>query len=631
MISINHLSISFSGNPLFDNISFIIKDRDRIGLTGKNGAGKSTLLKILSGLQMPDNGNIVVTSGHEIGYLPQEMIPNSSRTIIEEAMQAFEKTIAIEKSIAKIQKEISERTDFESIEYHRLIERLAENNERYHLLGGGNERATAEKVLLGLGFKHSDFDRPITQFSSGWQMRVELAKILLRSPEVMLLDEPTNHLDIESIEWLEEFLQSYQGAVVVVSHDRRFLDNITNRTVEIVLGRIEDYNVSYSLYVEQRQQRRDIQQAAYDNQQKEINQIEHFIERFRYKATKARQAQSRLKMLEKMDRIEVDTFDSSAISFRFPPAPHSGKVVVNTLQVSKSYDDLKVFSNVDFILERGEKVAFVGKNGEGKTTFSRIIVGEITDYSGTFERGHQVKIGYFAQNQSVLLDGEKTVFETLDDIATGDVRTRVRRILGCFLFSGEDIDKKVKVLSGGEKTRLALAKLLLEPVNLLVLDEPTNHLDMLSKDILKSALLQYNGSLIVVSHDRDFLESLTTKVYEFRNGGVKEHIGDVAEFLKDRKIEKLSELERANDVRSDNSAGDKSNYHEQKQIEREERRKKSRIERLEKEISDIENSLSELSELMTSNPALCTIENCNRYEKLKHSLDSKMEEWALIA
>ncbi|MDR1740076.1 MAG: ABC-F family ATP-binding cassette domain-containing protein [Bacteroidales bacterium] len=655
MISINQLSVSFSGNPLFNDISFIIKDNDRIGLTGKNGAGKSTLLKILAGQQQADKGSIVLTSGHEVGYLPQEMELSYSRSIINEALQAFDKTIAIEKQIKRLQNEISQRSDYETAEYHTLLEKLAEQTDRYHLLGGGTERANAEKILLGLGFKHSDFKRPVKEFSSGWQMRVELAKILLRSPEVMLLDEPTNHLDIESIEWLEDFLQNYQGAVVVVSHDRKFLDNITKRTIEIVLGRIEDYNVPYSDYVVQRQERRDIQQAAYDNQQKEIEQIERFIERFRYKATKARQAQSRLKMLEKKEIIEIDTFDNSSIAFRFPPAPHSGKVVVKAQHVGKAYGSLQVFSDIDFTLERGEKVAFVGKNGEGKTTFSRIIVGEIDDYSGALELGHQVSIGYFAQNQNLLLDGEKTVFETLDDIAAGGARVRVRRILGSFLFSGEDIEKKVKVLSGGEKTRLALAKLLLSPVNLLVLDEPTNHLDMRSKDILKNALLQYDGSLIVVSHDRDFLEELTQKVYEFRSGRVKQHIGDIADFLRERKIERLSELERgksatdkavnsSNNSRTNKSAdtGDsnkdtmpvgttqttKLSYHEQKQIEREKRKQQQKTERLEKEIASLEKELAALSELMTTDPTQCSTENCNLYDKLKRSLDSKMDEWA---
>ncbi|MDE5544314.1 MAG: ATP-binding cassette domain-containing protein, partial [Bacteroidales bacterium] len=527
----------FTGNTLFDHVSFLIKDKDRIGLTGKNGAGKSTLLKILAGRQEPDSGSVVIPGGQEVGYLPQEMIPDSTRTIMDEALTAFSKTIALEKEIEGLNEELTRRTDYESKEYQSLIERLTEANERFHLFGGNDRQGAAEKVLLGLGFKRSDFTRSITEFSSGWQMRVELAKILLRNPDVMLLDEPTNHLDIESIGWLEEFLQTYRGAVVLVSHDRKFLDKVTRRTIEIVLGKIEDYNVSYSEYVQQRAERRAVQQSAFDNQQKEIENIERFIERFRYKATKARQAQSRLKMLDKMERIEVDQTDNSAISFRFPPAPHCGKIVVRAQNAGKCYGEKRVFGGFDLVLEKGEKVALVGRNGEGKSTFSKMVMGEIPDHEGVVEIGAGVKIGYFAQNQAALLNGDKTVFETIDDIAVGEVRTRIRNILGCFLFSGEDIDKKVKVLSGGEKGRLALAKLLLEPVNLLVLDEPTNHLDMRSKDILKMALLQYDGSLIVVSPDRDFLEGLTTKTYEFRDGKVKPHIGDVSSFLADRQME----------------------------------------------------------------------------------------------
>ncbi|MDE6439437.1 MAG: ATP-binding cassette domain-containing protein, partial [Bacteroidales bacterium] len=465
--------------------------------------------------------------------------------VLDEALTAFDKIRALEATIQRLTDELAERTDYESEDYHRLIDRLSEANERFTLLGGSHQEAEAEKILLGLGFRHSDFARPITEFSSGWQMRVELAKILLKRPEIMLLDEPTNHLDIESIEWLEDFLQTYAGAVVIVSHDRKFLDHVTKRTIEIVLGHIEDYNVSYSEYVIQREERRSIQQNAYNNQQKEIENIERFIERFRYKATKARQAQSRLKLLDKMERVEIDEFDRSSIAFRFAPAPHSGRVVLHGEQLGKYYGEKRIFEGLDLTVERGEKVALVGRNGEGKSTFSKIAVGEITDYRGRFELGHAVKIGYFAQNQAALLDGNKTVFETIDEIAVGEVRTRIRNILGCFLFSGEDTEKKVKVLSGGEKTRLAIAKLLLEPVNLMILDEPTNHLDMRSKDILKNALLQYDGTLVVVSHDRDFLEGLTTKVYEFRDGRVRLHLGDVNDFLADRKIERLQELERS--------------------------------------------------------------------------------------
>lgn len=650
MISINKLSVSFSGNTLFDKLSFIIKDKDRIGLTGKNGAGKSTLLKILAGRQEPDDGTIVVTSGHEIGYLPQEMIPDSSRSVLDEALTAFDKIRTLEATIQQLTDELAERTDYESESYHKLIDRLSEANERFMLLGGSHQEAEAEKILLGLGFKHSDFARAITEFSSGWQMRVELAKILLKRPEIMLLDEPTNHLDIESIEWLEEFLQTYAGAVVIVSHDRKFLDHVTKRTIEIVLGHIEDYNVSYSEYVIQREERRSIQQNAYNNQQKEIESIERFIERFRYKATKARQAQSRLKLLDKMERVEIDEFDRSSIAFRFAPAPHSGRVVLQGEQLGKYYGEKRVFEGLDLTIERGEKVALVGRNGEGKSTFSKIAVGEITDYNGRFELGHAVKIGYFAQNQAALLDGNKTVFETIDEIAVGEVRTRIRNILGCFLFSGEDTEKKVKVLSGGEKTRLAIAKLLLEPVNLLILDEPTNHLDMRSKDILKNALLQYDGTLVVVSHDRDFLEGLTTKVYEFRNGRVRLHLGDVNDFLADRKIERLQELERSEaGKRPDSEAGkpgkpaqpnapkqaaDKvgsaQERERQKRNERELRKIRNTIEKLEAEITALEAELAEMDKVFIADASQCTVENCRIYEEKKNSAAHKTDEWTAL-
>ncbi len=643
MISINSLSVSFSGKTLFDNVSFIIKDKDRIGLTGKNGAGKSTLLKILSGKQEPDTGGIVLANGQEVGYLPQEMIPDSTRTVMDEALTAFGKVNALEQEIDGLNAQLSERTDYQSEAYHKLIERLTEANERLHLIGGSDRMGVAEKVLLGLGFKRADFTRNITEFSSGWQMRVELAKILLRNPDVMLLDEPTNHLDIESIGWLEEFLQGYRGAVVLVSHDRKFLDKVTTRTIEIVLGKIEDYPVPYSRYVEQRAERRQIQQAAYDNQQKEIENMERFIERFRYKATKARQAQSRLKMLDKMERVEVDQTDNSAISFRFPPAPHCGKIVVRAQGAGKRYGEKQIFTHFDFVLEKGEKVALVGRNGEGKSTFSKIVVGDLKEHEGTLEWGAGVKIGYFAQNQAALLNGDKTVFETIDDIAVGDVRTRIRNILGCFLFSGEDIEKKVKVLSGGEKGRLALAKLLLEPVNLLILDEPTNHLDMRSKDILKMALLQYDGSLIVVSHDRDFLEGLTSKTYEFRDGKVKPHIGDVSVFLADRKMERLQELEQhapqpktatAKDVSKPDrpqavSKPDSAQERElKKQRDREARKIRTAIERLEAEITALEAELAEMDKIFIEDASRCTVENCNKYEEKKLQAARKTDEWA---
>ncbi len=639
MLSINNISVQFSGKELFKGISFIIADNDRIGLAGKNGAGKSTLLKILAKQMQPESGNTVITSGHTIGYLPQEIIPHSTRTVIEEALTAFEEAAFLEKTIERLTLEMSERTDYESEEYHKLMVALHDANERYLIIGAANKQAETEKVLLGLGFKHSDFSRKISEFSSGWQMRVELAKILLQHPNVMLLDEPTNHLDIESIQWLENFLQNYNGAVVLVSHDRAFLDAVTKRTIEIVLGKIEDYKASYSEYVVQREERRRTQINAYNNQQKEIADMERFVERFRYKATKARQAQSRLKLLDKMDRIEIDDIDTSAMHFKFPPSPHSGKVVVDIQNVVKKYDENLVLDGINLTLERGEKVAFVGKNGEGKSTLSKIIMGEL-EFNGTAQLGHQVQVGYFAQNQAALLDGEKTVFQTIDDIAVGDVRSRIRNILGCFLFGGEDIDKKVKVLSGGEKMRLALAKLLLTPVNLLILDEPTNHLDMRSKDVLKMALLRYNGAMILVSHDRDFLQGLTEKVYEFRDKQVRMHIGDIYEFLEARNIENLNELNRkgiavvatpVNDHQARNNAEKSLNSEQERQKkkeqEREQRRRQNQIEKLETEIEQLEKKKSEMDELL-SNPANITNSQVFvDYNKLKEKIDRAMSEW----
>ncbi|RLD53397.1 MAG: ABC transporter ATP-binding protein, partial [Bacteroidetes bacterium] len=505
MISINKLSIHFTGTDLFSDISFMINDRDRIGLTGKNGSGKTTLLNIIAGELRPQEGEIIIPNNTRLGYLPQEKTTESELTVYKEALNAFEEIHQLEQKIEKLSAEIAHRTDYESKEYDILIHKLSDANEHFQMIGGDTMEADTEKVLMGLGFKRSDFTRPVNEFSSGWQMRVELAKILLSKPDVVLLDEPTNHLDIESIQWLEEFLKTYPGAVVMVSHDRAFLDAVTKRTIEISNSKIYDYKAGYSAYIKMREERLGLQKALYTNQQKEIKEIEQFIERFRYKSTKAKQVQSRIKMLDKMEQIEIDDMDNSAIHFRFPPAPRSGKVVIGTEGLSKSYGDLDVLDLIELSIIKGDKVAFVGKNGEGKSTLSRIIVRDL-DHTGELKYGHNTQIGYFAQNQGEFLDPNKTVFETLDDIATGDIRKRVRGILGAFLFSGETIDKKVKVLSGGEKSRLAIAKLLLEPVNLLVLDEPTNHLDMQSKDILKSALLQFDGTLIIVSHDRDFLQ-----------------------------------------------------------------------------------------------------------------------------
>lgn len=631
MISVNNLSVQFTGQNLFDNVTFNIGDRDRIGLVGKNGAGKSTLLKILCGWQEPETGVIVVASGQTVGYLPQEMVPSGSRTVIDEALTAFETIDALERQQAELSMQVSERTDYESADYERLLTQLHDVTERIAVLGGASRQEQAEKILLGLGFHHSDFKRPITEFSGGWQMRVELAKLLLKRPDFLLLDEPTNHLDIESIQWLESFLQSYPGAVLLVSHDRTFLDNITNRTIEITAGRIYDYKASYSEYVVLMQERRASQMASLTNQQRQVAQIEAFIERFRYKATKSKQVQSRIKMLEKMDTITVDEVSTESIHFQFPPAPHSGKIVVEAEHLGKAYGEKQVFDNVDLTILKGSKVAFVGRNGEGKSTLAKIIVGDIHDQTGLCKIGHQVQIGYYAQNQAAMLDGEKTVFQTIDDIAQGDIRPKTRNILGSFLFDSDDIDKKVKVLSGGEKARLALAKLLLTPSNLLVLDEPTNHLDMNSKDILKNALLQYDGTLILVSHDRDFLQGLTDSLYEFRDGEVHEFKGDIFEFLEYRKIENLKALEVAKKQTASSQpvvSQNKLNYQQSKERERELRKLRSVVEKIEKEIETLEEEIASKDALLASGSSESTNpEFYKSYQQLKDTLEQKMSEW----
>jgi len=634
VISINRLSIHFTGTYLFDDVSFIINDKDRIGLVGKNGAGKSTLLKILSGEMEPEKGDIVKTTGQTVGYLPQEMIPDSNKSVFNETLTAFEEALMLQKKVVQLTEEVSIRTDYETDDYMDIVHQLTEADERFRLIGGHSMQADTEKVLLGLGFMKEDFDKPLTSFSSGWQMRVELAKLLLKRPDTILLDEPTNHLDIESIQWLESFLINYQGAVVLVSHDRAFLDNVTTRTIEITLGRINDYKASYSEYVEQRAERRENQMAAFNNQQKQIEDIESFVERFRYKSTKSRQVQSRIKMLEKMDVIEVEDIDNSSIRFKFPPAPHSGKVVVEAVDLIKKYDTKLVLDKINIAIHKGESVAFVGKNGEGKTTLSKIIVGEL-EHQGKMQLGHQVIIGYYAQNQAAMLDGEKTVFQTIDDIAVGDIRPKVRSILGGFLFGTEDIDKKVKVLSGGEKSRLALAKLLLTPVNLLVLDEPTNHLDMQSKDILKNALLQFEGTLIVVSHDRDFLQGLTDKVFEFRNKQIKPYIGDIYDFLESRKLETLKQLE-INNKSSDNSKNEivtenKINWEKKRESDKEIRKIKTKIQKCEDDISKIESEIERLDKVL-ANPEAYKTEFAQgdiykTYQDLKHKSDELMLLW----
>ena len=545
MISVDNLTVSFGGWDLFKDISFLINPKDRIGLVGKNGAGKSTMLKVLIGMQQPTSGCVSRNGDCTIGYLPQQMKVADTTTLFAETESAFGAVIDLEKEIADLTEQITVRTDYESKEYENLLHRLNDCNDRFQILGGLNREAEIEKTLLGLGFKRSDFTRATSEFSGGWRMRIELAKLLLRRPSLFLLDEPTNHLDIESIEWLEGYLKEYNGAVVLISHDRAFLDNVTNRTIEISLGKAYDYKVPYSRFVELRRERREQQMAAYINQQKMIEQTEEFIERFRYKPTKSNQVQSRIKQLEKIERIEIEEEDLATLNIKFPPAPRSGQIVVEAKDAAKSFGDKKIFSGATFTIERGEKVAFVGRNGEGKTTFARLVIGELEPTAGLVRIGHNVHIGYYAQNQDDLMNGDFTVFDTLDRVAVGEIRTKLRDILGAFLFRGEDIDKKVKVLSGGERARLAMARLMLEPYNLLVLDEPTNHMDMRSKDILKNALQKYNGTVIVVSHDREFLDGLVDKVYEFRDGQVKEHLGGIYDFLRDRKLESMRELERS--------------------------------------------------------------------------------------
>ncbi len=634
MFSVNKLSVRFTGEFLFDDVSFIINRRDRIGLVGKNGAGKTTLMKIMVGRMHPEQGNIAIPAGSRVGYLPQEMQLNSQQTVLSETLTAFAEVRELETIIRQLTTEISRRTDYNSEDYQELTQKLSDSNERYDLLEGATQEARAEKVLMGLGFDRNDLERRLNEFSGGWQMRVELAKLLLQNPELLLLDEPTNHLDIESIQWLETFLIDYPGAIMLVSHDRAFLDNITNRTIEISLGKIFDYKACYSDYEMLRQERLEQEKAAFSNQQREIAQIERFITRFRAKATKARQVQSRVKLLEKMEKIEVEALDTSAVHFRFPEPPPSGKISLEASDISKSYGNKQVLDGVSFIIPRGERIAFVGRNGEGKTTLARIITGELS-HEGILKPGHQVKIGYFAQNQSEYLDPEKTVFETLDDAARGDVRKRIRNILGGFLFGEDDVDKKVKVLSGGEKSRLAIARLLLEPVNLLVLDEPTNHLDMRTKDILKSALLQYKGSIVLVSHDRDFLQGLTEKVFEFRNRSVREFPGDIYDFISSRQISSLTELESAGHsnvkLRKDTISKSKLSYQRKKEHERELRKLQKQIEILESDIETLEKKSAAIEATMATPPLnnenVKTGDIFTEYQDTKSKLEKLVSDW----
>ena len=631
MLSVQNLTVSFGSLDLLNDISFLVNEQDRIGLTGKNGAGKTTLLKIIAGSLSPSKGRVDRPKELTIGYLPQQMSVSDSTTVMNETLSAFSGLISLSEEIERCSAEIARRKDYHSREYLELCDRLSETEEKYRILGGGNYLANTELTLAGLGFERKDFTRPTRELSGGWRMRIELAKLILRKPSLILLDEPTNHLDIESIQWLETFLSGYPGAVMLVSHDRAFLDNVTNRTLEISLGKIYDYKVPWSEYVILREERRTQQIASFRNQQKMIEDTERFIERFRYKATKAIQVQSKIKQLDKLERIEVDEEDNSVMNLRFPPAPRSGTVVIEARNLSKSFGIHHVLNKVSIVITRGEKVAFVGRNGEGKTTFSRVITGEL-DYEGSLKIGHNVKIGYFAQNQDELLDESLTVLETIDNVAKGDIRTKIRDMLGAFLFGGDDVDKKVKVLSGGERSRLALVKLLLEPCNLLVLDEPTNHLDMRSKDILKQALLSYDGTLIVVSHDRDFLDGLVTKVFEFRHNRIREHLGGIYDFLRNKKIASLREIERKDrakvDAVKEDASSNKQKYLEKKEYERSLRRLRRKLEDSEKRIGEMEAELSEIYKKLMDNPDPADSEALYlKHEELKKELDEEMNNW----
>lgn len=631
MLSIENLTVEFGGFTLLDKISFVLNKNERVALVGKNGAGKSTLLKIMGGLQKPTEGNVSYPREVTIGYLPQQMTLDNSRTVREEASMAFEHLQMMERELEQLHVEMAERTDYESEAYHAVIERATDLQELLQMSGIHNFEAEVEKTLMGLGFMREDFERPTKEFSGGWRMRIELAKILLKAPDVLLLDEPTNHLDIESIQWLEHFLATHANAVMLVSHDRAFLDAVTNRTIEILLGDIHDYKVSYTKYVELRRERREQQQRAYENQQKQIKETEDFIERFRYKATKSNQVQSRIKQLDKIDRIEVDEVDNARLSLRFAPAPRSGSYPVIMEDLSKRYGDHLVFKDVTLTIERGAKIAFVGKNGEGKSTLVKCIMQEI-EHGGKLELGHNVKIGYFAQNQAQLLNEELTVFETIDYVAVGDIRSRIRDILGAFMFGGEASEKKVKVLSGGERSRLAMIRLLLEPVNLLILDEPTNHLDLASKDVLKKAIRTFDGTAIIVSHDRDFLDGLVDKVYEFGGGKVTEHMGGIYDFLAKKKMDTLQQLELSasttkKEEKEEQPSENKLSYQEQKELSRQQRRLEKKVEEAEKKVAALEEKLKAMEEQLSTPEGAGDMGLLQQYLVTKGELDKAMNNW----
>ena len=643
MISLDNLTVSYGGWTLFDNISFLINPKDRIGLVGRNGAGKTTLLRIITGEQQPTSGHVTLNGECTIGYLPQTMRVADTTTLAEETAKAFDEVLRLETEIASLTREIAERTDYESAGYEQLLHRLNDAQDHYHILGGDTREADIEKTLLGLGFKRTDFGRATSEFSGGWRMRIELAKLLLRRPSIFLLDEPTNHLDIESIQWLEEYLKNYNGAVLLISHDRAFLDNVTNRTVELSLGKVTDYKVSYSKYVVLRAERRVQQMAAYENQQRMIEKTEEFIEKFRYKPTKSNQVQSRIKQLERLERLEIEEEDLSTLNIKFPPAPRSGQIVAEINEAGMSFGTKHVFSGANFIIEKGDKIALVGRNGEGKTTLARMLIGQLTPTEGSVRLGANVNIGYYAQNQDDLMDGEFTVYDTLDRVAVGDIRTRLRDILGAFLFRGEDIDKKVKVLSGGERARLAMARMMLEPRNLLILDEPTNHMDMRSKDILKNAIMKYDGTVVVVSHDREFLDGMVQKVYEFRDGGVKEYLGGIYYFLEKRKLVSLQEIERrdapakpmANPAAKsaaqpaanrDAAASGKLTYEQRKEQEKQLRKLRRAVETVEAELAEIEKQIAAYDAKFAAATEYNEADY-KAYNDLKARYDHQMHEW----